>query len=92
MAFWTAARIMPRKERLALHFLGLSGFQTYVPRTKDRIVRRGRKVSEIAPLFPSYVFILIEWQWYGARFALGVANLIMDGERPARGHDCIGWM
>ena len=60
MVFWTAARIMPRKERLALHFLGLSGFQTYVPRTKDRVVRRGRKVSEIAPLFPSYIFILIE--------------------------------
>jgi transcriptional antiterminator RfaH len=89
MAFWTAARIRPRKERLALHCLNVSGFETYVPRTKDRIVRRGRKVSAIAPLFPSYVFILIELQWYGARFALGIANLIMDGERPAKVPDAV---
>ena len=84
MAFWTAARIMPRKERLALHCLGVSGFETYVPRTRDRRIIRGREVSEVAPLFPSYVFILIELQWHAARFALGVAALIMDGERPAR--------
>jgi transcriptional antiterminator RfaH len=84
MAFWTAARVMPRRERLALHCLKLSGFETYVPRIKDRRIIRGRKVNEIAPLFPNYIFILIELQWHAARFALGVASLIMDGERPAR--------
>ena len=83
MAFWTAARIMPRKERLALHFLGLSGFQTYVPRTKDRVVRRGRKVSEITALFPSYIFILIEVGWYAARFTPGLSAIVMYGDRPA---------
>ena len=55
-----------------------------MPRTKERRIIRGRKVNEIAPLFPSYVFVLIELQWHAARFALGVASLIMDGERPAR--------
>ena len=39
------------------------------------------------PLFPSYVFITIELQWHEARFALGVAALILDGERPARVSD-----
>ena len=80
MAFWTAARVMPRRERLALHCLKLSGFETYVPRIKDRRIIRGRKVNEIAPLFPNYIFILIELQWHAARFALGVASLMMDGE------------
>ena len=84
MAFWTAARIMPRRERLALHCLKLSGFETYVPRVKERRIIRGRKVHEIAPLFPSYVFILIELQWHAARFALGISALCMDGERPAK--------
>jgi transcriptional antiterminator RfaH len=84
MAFWTAARIMPRRESIALHFLELSGFETYVPRTKDRILRRGRKVSEITALFPSYIFILIEVGWYAARFAPGISALIMYGDRPAR--------
>ena len=55
-----------------------------MPRTRDRRIVRGRKVNEIAPLFPSYVFVLIELQWHAARFALGVASLIMDGEKPAR--------
>jgi transcriptional antiterminator RfaH len=89
MAFWTAARIMPRRERLALHCLKISGFETYLPRTKERSVVRGRKVNEIAPLFPSYVFVLIELQWHAARYALGVVNLIMDGERPARVPDAV---
>ena len=89
MAFWTAARIMPRRERLALHCLKVSGFETYVPRTRDRRIVRGRKVNEIAQLFPSYVFVLIELQWHAARFALGVASLIMDGEKPARVPDAV---
>ena len=80
---------MPRRERLALHCLNVSGFETYVPRVKERRIVRGRKVSEIAPLFPSYAFILIELQWHKARFALGVAALIMDGERPARVPDAV---
>ena len=84
MAFWTAARILPRRERLALHCLKLSGFEAYVPRTKERRIVRGRKVNEITPLFPSYAFVLIELQWHAAHYALGVASLIMDGERPAR--------
>ena len=59
------------------------GFRTYVPRTKDRVVRRGRKVSEIASLFPSYIFILIEFGWYAARFTPGLSAIVMYGDRPA---------
>jgi transcriptional antiterminator RfaH len=84
MAFWAAARIRPQRERLALHCLKLSGFETYLPRTRERRIRGGRKVNEITALFPSYVFILIIEQWYAARFSPGVNNIIMDGERPAR--------
>ena len=31
------------------------------------------KTVEVAPLFPSYAFVLIELQWHAARYALGVA-------------------
>jgi hypothetical protein len=34
-AFWTAARILPHKETLALHCLNLSGFTTYCPRIRE---------------------------------------------------------
>jgi transcriptional antiterminator RfaH len=84
MPFWTAAKVLVRKERLALHFLGLSVYQTYVPRVRDRIVRCGRKVSEISALFPSYIFILIEVGWYTARFTPGLSAIVMHGDKPAR--------
>ena len=51
-------------KRLALHCLKLSGFETYVPRTEDRRIVRGRKGNEITPLFPSYAFVFIELQWH----------------------------
>lgn len=51
---------------------------------RDRRIVRGRKVTEAPALFPGYAFVFIELQWHAARYALGVASLIMDGERPAR--------
>ena len=72
-----------REGELGVHFLGLLGFQTYVPRTKDRVVRRGRKVNEITALFPSYIFIPIEVGWYAARFTPGLSAIVMYGDRPA---------
>ena len=81
---------MPQRERLALHCLKLSGFETYVPRIKERRTVRGRKASGIAPLFPSYVFVLIQLQWHEARWAPGVSALVMDGtRRPARVPDAV---
>src|SRR3954468_14353887 len=38
----------------------------------------------ISPLFPAYAFIVIEQQWHRARWSIGGAGLIMDGEHPAR--------
>ena len=41
-------------------------------------------------LFPSYAFVLIEWQWHAARWAPGVTRLIQNGgEEPARVPDRI---
>ena len=83
-AFWAAARILPHTETLALHCLDLSGFTTYCPRIRESRRFNGRKVVTTPPLFPGYLFVAIELQWHAARWALGVANLIMDGERPAK--------
>jgi transcriptional antiterminator RfaH len=84
MGFWAAARIEPRREQLALHCLGLSGFEMYYPRLRDRVVRFGRRIERRSALFPGYVFVLIELQWHAARWAPGVLGLIMDGVTPAR--------
>jgi transcriptional antiterminator RfaH len=52
-------------------------------------VVRGRRVDVSPPLFPGYLFIWIEIQWSRARWAPGVASLIMAGDGPARVPDSV---
>ena len=87
MAYWCAARLQPNREALALHCLGLAGYETYFPRLRDRRIRAGRKIEVRAPLFPGYAFVLIQLQWHAARWAPGTLGLIMDGVGPAHVFD-----
>ena len=89
MGYWACARLEPHKERLALHCLGLAGFETYFPRLRERRISHGRKIEVRPPLFPGYAFFVIEAQWHAARWSVGVLGLIMDGIKPARVADQI---
>ena len=84
MAYWCAARLQPNRKALALHCLGLAGFETYFPRIRDRRIRNGRKIEVRPALFPGYCFLVVEAQWHTARWAAGVIDRIMDGVGPAR--------
>jgi transcriptional antiterminator RfaH len=84
MAYWAACQLQPHRTALALHVLGLRGFETYCPRLRERRARYGRLHGVIKPLFVGYTFVLIQLQWHAARWAPGTLGLIMDGERPAR--------
>ena len=88
-SFRCAARLMPKRETLATHCLRLAGFETYLPRIRERRLVRGRRVEVRPPLFPGYAFIVIVLQWHGARWCPGVLNLIMDGTGPARVPDSV---
>jgi len=67
MAYWCAARLQPNREALALHCLGLAGYETYFPRLRDRRIRHGRKVELRPALFPGYAFVLIQLTLRGRR-------------------------
>ena len=82
--FWCAARLMPQREAYATDCLGVEGFEVYLPRLREQRVIRGRRVEVRPPLFPGYIFIAIVLQWHAARWAPGVANIIMDGMTPAK--------
>src|SRR5215813_8554952 len=82
--YWCAARLQPHREALALHCLGLAGYETYYPRLRDRRIRHGRKIELRPALFPGYCFVLIQLQWHTARWAPGTLGLIMDGIQPAK--------
>lgn len=87
--YWACARLEPRRERLALHCLGLAGFETYLPRLREKRMSHGRRIEIRPPLFPGYAFLAIEAQWHAARWSAGVLGLIMDGLRPARVADSV---
>jgi transcriptional antiterminator RfaH len=82
--YWACAQLVPQRERLALHTLGLAGYVTYLPRLRLRRVSHGRRIEITHALFPGYAFVLIELQWHAARWAPGVAKIVLDGAVPAR--------
>ena len=87
--FWCAARLSPKREKVATQCLALAGFETYLPRLRERRTLRGRRVEASPPLFPGYLFIVIVLQWHEARWCPGVSSLIMDGAQPARIPDAV---
>jgi transcriptional antiterminator RfaH len=82
--YWGCARLESRRETVAQHYLELAGYEVYIPHVREQRLRRSRRVEVISPLFPAYGFIVIEQQWYSARWSIGVTALIMDGVAPAR--------
>jgi transcription antitermination factor NusG len=85
MSYWACAQLEANRERLALHCLGLRGFEVYLPRLRVKRITPARKTSVQAPaLFPGYAFVLIELQWHAARWSPGVLRLVLDGDRLAR--------
>lgn len=83
MAYWAAARFQPKRERLALHFLGLAGYEVYAPRLREQRIVRGRKMEVTPLLFPGYAFVVIEARWYDAHRCAGTLGLVLNGGGPA---------
>jgi transcriptional antiterminator RfaH len=85
MPYWACAQLETRRERTALHFLGLNGFTTYAPRIRTQRVTPTHLGESSAWLFPGYAFVWIELQWHAARWAPGVIRLVTSGgAEPAK--------
>ena len=84
MAFWAAVQFHSQRERMATHHLARAGFTIRLPRIRERCIVRGRRQYVLRPLFPGYLFIMIELQWHAAQTAPGVIRLVKDGDRPAQ--------
>src|SRR5262245_826835 len=89
MGYWAVARLEPHKELLALYGLGLAGYETYLPRLRERRVSHGRRIEVRPPLFPGYAFCVVEGPVACGGGALEVIGLIMDGIQPVRVADRI---
>jgi transcription antitermination factor NusG len=83
MSYWACAQLETRRERTALHFLGLNGFTTYCPGIRTE--RSSREGERSTWLFPGYAFVWIELQWHAARWSPGVIRLVSSGgAEPAK--------
>src|SRR5262245_22437492 len=87
--YWACAQVEPRRERLASHCLGLTGYEIYQPLLREQRRSHGRKIAVTLPLFPGYLFVRVVRGWWDAAWAPGGDRLIMDGRVPARVPDAV---
>jgi transcription elongation factor/antiterminator RfaH len=75
MAYWVC-QCETARENVASHFLSQQNYAVYLPRIKIR--------HRPAPLFPGYLFIAATDFWYPIKSTVGVIDLLMSGEHPAK--------
>lgn len=82
---WFVARALTHQENRAQLNLHRLGFRSFVPRLR-RTIRHARQSRDtLNPLFPGYVFVIIDLskqRWRTINGTFGVASLLMGAERP----------
>jgi transcriptional antiterminator RfaH len=69
MSYWACALLEAHRERTAIRFLTMAGYETYCPWLS---VKRS-----VVPLFPGYAFVLIaDRGWWAARWTVAVRNIV----------------
>ncbi len=88
MQHWHLIHTKIRQEALALDNLERQGFTCFLPMLSIEKPLRGRMQVVQEPLFPRYLFILLDHgreakSWGPIRSTLGVHRLVMFGQTPA---------
>lgn len=83
---WCVVQTHSHAEAKAAYHLGRQGFTTYLPRYLKRR-RHARRIEIVpAPLFPRYLFVLINLSmqpWRSVQSTIGVSHLVTNGDSPA---------
>ncbi len=85
-ARWYLVYCKPRQEVVARRNLERQGYTTYVPLLRQTRRRKGRSTSVVAPMFPRYLFILLNHEtdnWGPIRSTIGVVSVVRFGQTPA---------
>jgi len=82
---WFVAHTLPHRENSASFNLQCLEFRSFIPRFL-RTIRHAKKLTNVvAPLFPGYVFVIINLsrdRWRSVNSTTGVASLIMGVDQP----------
>lgn len=90
MGYWSVLVTQPRSEKTVVEHLSRQGFGHYLPLLSQMRVVKGKKVTELVPLFPRYVFVRIEQdRWYSLKGTRGVSKLLTVDSQPQRISDAV---
>jgi transcriptional antiterminator RfaH len=78
---WIVLRTRAYREAFAEEKVAELGIETYLPRILERQRRQDQKLAVAAPLFPTYMFALVD-QWRCLLSVFGVVGVIMRGSEP----------
>lgn len=84
---WYLVYTKARSERIARDQLERQGYEVYLPMMRQLRRRGGRRVTQVAPMFPRYLFIHLSTDidnWSPIRSTRGVASLVQFGHRPGQ--------
>jgi hypothetical protein len=76
MADWTCVQTKPAEELKAKRWIQDRRHEVYLPLVRER---RGA----IRPLFPRYLFVVLDERWPELESLPGVSHLLRDGDKPA---------
>ena len=85
MRHWYVVQSKPQQaDRVAIQLEELLGVEVYNPKIEVRVVRGTRKLTQIKPLFPNYLFARLELpeEWKTITFTRGVARVLGGWEHP----------
>jgi transcriptional antiterminator RfaH len=84
--FWYVVHTQPNREAVAKAHLANQGFHPFLPQFVKTISHARKVHQSLAPLFPRYLFVRLDLnrdRWHSVNGTIGVATLIMAGDRPS---------
>ena len=85
MRHWYVVQSKPQQaDRVAVQLEELLGVEVYNPKIEVRVVRGTRKLTQVKPLFPNYLFARLDLpvEWKTITFTRGVARVLGGWEDP----------
>ena len=92
MRHWYVVQSKPQQaDRVAVQLEELLGVEVYNPKIEVRTVRGTRKLTQVRPLFPNYLFARLDLpaEWKTITFTRGVARVLGGWEDPRSIDDAV---
>ena len=82
---WFLAQVKPNSHNVAERNLARQGFQTFLPLQEATRRARGTFVTQMRPLLPGYIFVMLDrlqGGWRAVNSTCGITRLISLGNEP----------